>query len=276
MKNETFALVDLSNNIYNIDINVYPDNCPIIRGFSGGGPFKAIICRPLTMTDFMGAMFWYDAWKWRGGYQLDLILPFIPGARQDRLNDEGDFLFTLKSIAEMINARDFKHVKVLDPHSMVAPALIDLKTQPYTAMDVFNLNYYRFPSPCPYTFVLSPDAGAEKRARGIAEFFNLPLVNGWKKRNIKTGELEGFGTNYVGGKGFGLVVDDICDGGGTFIGLAKTFAPDVELDLYVTHGIFSKGVKELAKFFKNIYTTDSVTGKNFPEVKVLEFVKHML
>jgi len=56
-----------------------------------------------------------------------------------------------------------------------------------------------------------------------------------------------------------LIVDDICDGGGTFIKCAeslKKYLPDCnfEMDLYVTHGIFSKGTKELDKYFRNIYT----------------------
>lgn len=47
-----------------------------------------------------------------------------------------------------------------------------------------------------------------------------------------------------------LVMDDICDGGATFISLAKEIKAhelynDQELWLYVTHGIFSKGKQTL-------------------------------
>ncbi len=57
-----------------------------------------------------------------------------------------------------------------------------------------------------------------------------------------------------------LVVDDICDGGGTFLGLADKFWKQTSistLDLYVTHGIFSKGVRELLRMYHNVYSTDS-------------------
>jgi ribose-phosphate pyrophosphokinase len=54
-----------------------------------------------------------------------------------------------------------------------------------------------------------------------------------------------------------LIVDDICDGGGTFIGIAKALPKDVKKYLYVTHGIFSKGLRELTGHFEHIYTTNS-------------------
>jgi ribose-phosphate pyrophosphokinase len=54
-------------------------------------------------------------------------------------------------------------------------------------------------------------------------------------------------------------VDDICDGGGTFIGLVDALKKKNAGDLYlaVSHGIFSKGFDELTGSFKTIFTTDS-------------------
>jgi ribose-phosphate pyrophosphokinase len=45
-----------------------------------------------------------------------------------------------------------------------------------------------------------------------------------------------------------LIVDDICDGGRTFIELAKVLRPltSGQVKLYVTHGIFSAGFEALA------------------------------
>jgi len=58
-----------------------------------------------------------------------------------------------------------------------------------------------------------------------------------------------------------LIVDDICDGGGTFIGLGeaiKKINPSAKLELFVTHGFFTKGLDKLLKLYDTIYTTDSV------------------
>src|SRR6266436_4439963 len=81
-----------------------------------------------------------------------------------------------------------------------------------------------------------------------------------KLRDARTGELSGFGINNdIEEYEKALIVDDICDGGGTFIGLAELIHginPGMELSLYVSHGIFSKGFVELDKQFVNIFTSD--------------------
>jgi ribose-phosphate pyrophosphokinase len=54
-----------------------------------------------------------------------------------------------------------------------------------------------------------------------------------------------------------LILDDICDGGGTFTGLATELhkAEAQAVDLFVTHGIFSKG--GTLEGIRQIFTTDS-------------------
>jgi ribose-phosphate pyrophosphokinase len=56
-----------------------------------------------------------------------------------------------------------------------------------------------------------------------------------------------------------LVVDDICDGGATFISAAKILrekgAP--KLSLYISHGLFTKGLGPLLEYYDKIYFTNS-------------------
>ena len=68
-----------------------------------------------------------------------------------------------------------------------------------------------------------------------------------------------------------LVVDDICDGGGTFLLLAEALRKagiDNNLELYVSHGIFSKGTDIIYKSFYPIYTTNSFFRGYDSNVKV--------
>ena len=54
---------------------------------------------------------------------------------------------------------------------------------------------------------------------------------------------------------------DICDGGRTFIELAKAIkerTQDSEIYLVVTHGIFSAGLYDLSAYCNKIYCTNSV------------------
>jgi ribose-phosphate pyrophosphokinase len=80
-----------------------------------------------------------------------------------------------------------------------------------------------------------------------------------KHRDAGTGKLSSFAvpelrTHKV------LIVDDICDGGGTFVGIARALPENHThmLGLYVTHGLFSRGIGELVKYFTRIFTTDSL------------------
>jgi ribose-phosphate pyrophosphokinase len=111
------------------------------------------------------------------------------------------------------------------------------------------------------TGLICPDAGAERRTSELNKLFNVPITYARKKRDSKTGALSGFHLDPLPEAGAYLIADDICDGGGTFIGLAQEYRKDPKgigaLFLWVTHGIFSKGVDELLKHFAMIGTTDS-------------------
>ena len=91
-----FGWSDKINEYVNGFINVehYPSGEPLIH-FPGDDVFiSRILLRPRSMTGFLGGLFLVDAIKDRGHETPDLILPFVPGARQDRLNDSGDYLFS--------------------------------------------------------------------------------------------------------------------------------------------------------------------------------------
>lgn len=195
---------------------------------------------------------------------LKLILPYFPGARQDRQMIPGEPL-TAKVYADIINDMDFDEVVILDPHSDVTPALLDNCTvipnhkfvrEALLDIGVFYDQEY---------FLISPDAGANKKMLGLAKAMGAKnAVKCDKVRNIETGKLSGFEV-YADDllDSTCVIVDDICDGGGTFMGLAEELKKKKAGDLYliVTHGIFSKGYDELVKHFKMIYTTDSMDSK---------------
>jgi ribose-phosphate pyrophosphokinase len=105
-----------------------------------------------------------------------------------------------------------------------------------------------------YDTIIFPDKGAATRYN----VFHANKIIGNKVRDQKTGwithyELQGTP------KGKCLVLDDLCDGGMTFLKLAESISCD-ELHLHVTHGLFSKGVEELLKWYDKIYTTNSCWG----------------
>lgn len=237
-----------------IAIETYPDTWPLVRHRGGAARY---LVRPRSVHTLMAFLWWADAEADRGHGLGELILPYVPGSRQDRLMRlGGDALFTAKSVAKEINLRKFSSVVILDPHSDVTPALIE-RSVVYTPAELIR-DYVT----TKYAFIVSPDAGSEKRAGEVAKVMGLPLIHGWKTRDTTTGALTGFGVEDPPDKGlYGLVVDDICDGGGTFEGLAMAMKEkEMSADLWVTHGFFTKGTETLLQRFGRIYTTDSAWG----------------
>jgi len=248
----------------------YPDGCPWVKNTHT--PERILVRGDLS--DLITALFWVDAERQRkGDFEISLHLPLVPGSRQDRLStydetfmEDGDILFTLRSVAQAINARSFTKVYVADPHSDVTPALID-RCNVLSAYEI--LSPLRTELVDKYQAVISPDAGAEKRAKGVARMLGLPLFRAWKTRDVATGEISGFGCeplpSYVHSA---LVVDDICDGGGTFLGLRGAVPQCFNLGLYVTHGLFTQGTEKLLRAFVEVICTDSTIAER-PGVRVI-------
>jgi len=191
--------------------------------------------------------------------QMTLVLPYLPYSRQDRVANMGEAL-SAKVFADMINALNFKKVFTYDAHSDVSVACLD-NCESYPQTMVLD-DLIGFDEMQDYTLI-SPDAGAAKKTLKVAQHYGgLKVINCDKSRDTQTGEITGTYVNWgYSMRGMKLlIVDDICDGGMTFIKIAeavKRFKPE-SIDLYVTHGIFSHGLHCLLEAgIGQVYTTDS-------------------
>ncbi len=184
-----------------------------------------------------------------------LIIPYFPSARQDRVMVKGEPL-SVKVYADIINSLKFKKVIVFDTHSEVTSAVLN-NCDPVTNHKFIEKVVQQIGSK---VLLISPDGGALKKIYKVSEFLGgEEVVECSKSRDVKTGKLTGFKV-YADDlhERDCLIVDDICDGGGTFIGLAAELKNKNAGKLYlvVSHGIFSKGFEDL-KCFERIFTTDS-------------------
>lgn len=226
-------------------------------------PYKAMpemIYRPFLRTDnlndyLISCLFEADVKHYQTGWSPALFLPYLPYSRQDR-RTSGHEPFAIKVIGNLLNTAPLKNVITLDIHSDVAYACINnlvcispLQIWKSTLRDIGVKDK---------TLVI-PDAGAFKKLESFSPMFGNTVV-ALKHRNTDTGRLE---VKHVVGEVEGkhcIIVDDICDGGMTFILLAnELYARGAKrVDLMVTHGIFSKGFAPLwSAGIGKIYTTDS-------------------
>lgn len=188
-----------------------------------------------------------------------LEMPYIPHARMDRVKSDED-VFTLKYFCEVINSLNFKVVHVRDAHSNVSLALLNnVEEMPITNYVLDAI----FEAQADVLFF--PDEGAMKRYSGG---FDIPYAFGMKKRDWKTGQIQGLdiiNAEAVKDKNV-LIVDDICSRGGTFYHSAKALkaAGAKSVSLYVTHCEKTIILGEMAStdgLVDHVYTTKSI----FPE-----------
>jgi ribose-phosphate pyrophosphokinase len=191
----------------------------------------------------------------RDGSYVTWIIPFMPCARHDRRNDnyDGDEIHLAIGTLER-NLGD--RIRIIDPHSDVAG-----KLPHYTQSSVVE-EYKEHQMFADFPHIVIPDAGAAKKAYDwIDRVPHAGIHQAIKKRNPVNGRLSGFQLtqdyNFAGETC--VIIDDICDGGGTFLGLAKVLkeAGAGQLLLGVTHGLFTKGLGELNSQFDIIYSLNT-------------------
>ncbi|MDR3620488.1 MAG: ribose-phosphate diphosphokinase [Paludisphaera borealis] len=210
-----------------------------------------------------------------------LFIPYLPYARQDRVMDPRQ-AFSLKPFASLINSLGYAEVITCDLHSPVSAALIEGVVEIGQAQMIERFSTLRDWIIANKPVLVSPDAGASKKtleiARRLAEKWDCPLtfLQATKVRNVATGEItetrvEG---DMAPGEWTALIIDDICDGGRTFVELAKALRRKgaSSVMLYVTHGIFSKGAEVFAGLIDGVFTTDSFRSPYLVEPHALPTV----
>ncbi|MCI5051073.1 MAG: ribose-phosphate diphosphokinase [Candidatus Pacebacteria bacterium] len=212
-----------------------------------------------SSDDVMKLLLLSDALERMKVVKKELFIPYLPYARQDRMMAQGEPV-SLKVIANLINQMGFHQVSILDAHSLGT----ELCIENYRAIDNSQLVQTVLETQEEY-LVISPDAGAYKKIFSLCKNIGYQdgIVSCGKVRNLDTGRIINITTDGTPVEGKELIiVDDICDGGMTFILLAQKLKElgAASVTLIVTHGIFSKGEEQLKKYVDRIYTTDSINN----------------
>jgi len=217
-----------------------------------------------TSDDVMTLCLAVDALRNMQVSYIELFIPYMPYARQDRVMVPGEPL-SVKVMANIINGLSLNKVFVFDAHSDVSVALLN------NCHNISNEDMVKFflreLSLDDYALV-SPDLGAYKKVDKLAQKLGYKgqIATGIKVRDLGTGKIikSEVNTENLEGKAC-LVIDDICDGGRTFIELAGALKEKNAGDLYliVSHGIFSHNAIDRLKEagYKQVCSSDSIRNK---------------
>lgn len=209
-----------------------------------------IICRIINGNDLFLLMQLSDILK-RQCVEVEVIqICYLMGMRCDRLFDINR-PFTLGIISDVINSFGAKSVLIHEPHSQRV-----LNTIKNCAPIMCTMGLSQKLSQTNEYVLVAPDKGAKDRYSVL----NIPVICS-KIRDVATGKLLEFSveaTTDVSGKDL-LVIDDLCDGGGTFVGLApklRELKPK-SLSLLVTHAVQKQGIERVLTVYDKVFITDS-------------------
>lgn len=208
---------------------------------------------------------------------LDVFIPYFPGARQDR--SDGFASLTVILMANLLSNSTRAKYHLFDPHSPITDNVVwSSSIQMPADLDV--------PISEGVVGIIAPDEGAVSRAESFRNTFYLGagFVQCVKHRDSRTGRILDYHVPELPSTGTYIIVDDICDGGGTFNLLATAFKSTrrgqfSRLEMFVSHGIFSKGLVNIDPRIEKITTTDSWCRDSYsfgfdePQRNRLEIIK---
>jgi len=228
-----------------------------------------IECLFKSSDDLIDILLLNNALRNLGVKDITLSMPYFPFARQDRVMVKGE-PFALQVAAQLINSCGFTKIIIDDPHSdvlagMFAPGLLEVRPQWELWGAVIgkelrideSRKYDDMAESYPNSCLVSPDRGALPKIYKLAKKTNQPVIEAGKQRDVESGEIIATTIDKEAVLRYNtfFVVDDICDGGRTFLELGKVIKeikPDAKLVLCVTHGIFSKGKEVLKPMFDEV------------------------
>lgn len=237
-------------------MNLHPIESDIlITTYPSGETHAAWACAPRddvayywanmrTWTDLMTLVTLDNAASRINGTNPTWFVPYFPFARDDRRRTVGDAdtLFDAINILDIFDLRG--RIIIADPHSYATEIFNHIPQK--VVVEAFRDKLGMFDGE---PLILIPDEGATKKAyTWIHDVPNSGVIQGKKVRDPHTGMLSGFDIELTGNLEWKdldfmpvVMIDDICDGGGTFLGLAKHIRQwgVRSISLGVTHGLFT-------------------------------------
>lgn len=199
----------------------------------------------------------------RHDFYIDHIdFKYMFGMRSDRSFGQGQPNYFRDVVARVLKTIPAT-LTFLEPHSKLAIAALGVK-------NYYSAKATSIENDC---FVIMADKSA-----GWTDYFRRDI------HFIKTRNEDGSISVSMNGDHYSmledspsykpiLIMDDLCDGGATFIAIAKWLDEhfsDRHRYLYVIHGLFTKGIDELLDHYDKIYVTNSYREIYHPRVEIID------
>jgi len=225
-----------------VDVKHFADGETLVEiGESVRGKHCYIIqstCKPVNET-LMEVLICIDALRRSSAAEITCIIPYFGYARQDRKASPRQPI-TAKLVATMLEEAGANRVVTFDLHAAQIQGFFRCPVDDLTAVPMMGQYFRRKGFDPENIVVVSPDHGGVKRARNMAEILgcSIAIID---KRRPQANVAEA--CNIIGDvtDKDAIIVDDICDTGGSLIAASNILREKGAKDIYVciTHGLFS-------------------------------------
>jgi len=212
-------------------------NFQIDENVRGGDVFIVQPTCPPTDAHLMELLVMLDAFRRSSAERVTAVIPYYGYARSDK-KDRPRVPISAKLVANLIATAGADRVLTMDLHAAQIQGFFDIPVDHLYAAPVI-IGYYQA-NPLPDLTVVAPDTGGAERARAYAKRLDARLAICDKRRErANVAEV----MNVVGevrGRSC-LIVDDMCDTGGSLTKVAKALkdAGAESIHACFTHAVLS-------------------------------------
>jgi len=234
--------------------SVFPDGQPHVEVLRYDGNLR---CRVASADDLLKVCLVLSLYR-KEGKHTQLEIMYLLGERMDKPNAQ-DMPVTAAVVCDILRGySDAATFYLLSPHSGVVEKRLAAATLCFqeavfhdNAIKMYLKQQGRTDQELDYrstsdVSIVFPDKGASSRLKGS------PLLDWWagcshviceKQRDLQTGRITGFSIIEGTPQQHCIILDDLCDGGATFVGAARCLrdAGAQTVGLSVVKGVFSKG-----------------------------------
>jgi ribose-phosphate pyrophosphokinase len=205
-----------------------------------------------------------DAAKRASAKRITAVIPYFGYSRQDR-KDQPRVAITAKLVGNLITVAGADRIMTMDLHAPQIQGFFDIPFDHLYGSTIFISKFEAIKS---NLVVVSPDVGGIKVARSYAKRLQANLVVIDKRRPVQNqaevvniiGEVENKDV---------LIVDDLIDTAGTFVGAVEALKQKGALDIYgaITHPMLSgRAVERIeGSSLKKLFVSDTILFKGKSE-----------
>ncbi len=213
---------------------------------------------PPTDQNLMELLIMEDTFVRASAERVTAVIPYFGYARSDK-KDRPRVPIAAKLVANLISRAGAQRVLTVDLHASQIQGFFDIPVDHLYAAPIV-VDYFKS-NPIDNLIVVAPDTGGAERARAYAKRLDAGLAL-CDKRRERANEAEVM--NVVGdveGKNC-LIVDDMCDTGGTICKVAAALHEAGANEVYAcfTHAILSgKAVQNIeSSYLKKVIVTNTI------------------